>query len=242
MTNRLLKLLASNRKRGCGIAQRASDDTTVYVYDVIVATDIEAEFFGGISAESFVKTLRSMTADKIHVRINSPGGDVFGGRAMEQAMREHAAEIIVHIDGYAASAATFLAMAADRVEIAPGGFFMIHKAWTMAIGNADELLARAALLEKIDAGLAESYAARTGRDIATITKMMAAETWFSAAEAVDFGFADTIAEGNKAKNEAGWDVSAYEHAPAVVEPEPETREERAIGNLQRRLRLAEQAA
>lgn len=206
----LLKLLADNRGRGQFRAERTAEDATVYLYDAIVSDDI----LGGVSATNFVKELHAITAPVIHLRINSPGGDVFAARAMEQAIREHGSKIIAHIDGYAASAASYLALAADEVQIAEGGFFMIHKAWTVAWGNAKDLTDTAALLDKIDESLVKSYAAETGQDPAQIAEWMAAETWFSADEAVQYGFADSIAKG-KAKASAEWDLSAYAKAPAI---------------------------
>lgn len=216
--NKYLKLLAKNKGRGEFRAE--ADAATLYLYDAIVSTDDEAEWWGGVSPKAFIAELNAISAPTIHLRINSPGGSVFAARAMEQAMREHPSKIVAHIDGYAASAASFLAMAADEIEIAHGAFFMIHKAWTGIWGNSDDLLQEAALLEKIDGTLAKTYAARTGKDEAQIAEWMAAETWLDADESVAAGFADRIAEGAKAK--ASWDMSAYARAPKITEPEPET--------------------
>jgi ATP-dependent protease ClpP protease subunit len=214
MRPKLLNLLASNAKKG---SFRAEDDT-IFLYDVIVGSDAEAEFWGGVSPEAFSRQLAGMSGT-VHLRINSPGGDVFASRAMAQAMREYQGEIIAHVDGYAASAASLIAVSADRCIMAPGSFLMIHKAWTMALGNSEEFLATAGLLEKIDGTLAETYAEKSGKDAARFAEMMAAETWFTAAEAVDLGLADEAATA-KPKNAARWDLSAYQAAPAV-EPDPE---------------------
>lgn len=223
MANRLLKLLADNRASPRKFEVRAEKNGTeaeIFIYDAIVSDEIEAEWFGGVAPQSFVKALREIKADTIHLRINSPGGSVFAARAIEQALREHKAKIIAHIDGLAASAATFIAMAADEIVMAPGALFMIHKAWSVAFGNSDDFMSEAALLEKIDGTLAETYAARTGKDAAEVMELMAAETWFTAQEAVDAGFADSIAE-NEPKAKAGWNLSAYDKAPKVDQPQPE---------------------
>src|SRR3546814_3763793 len=95
-------------------------------------------------------------------RIDSPGGDVFGGRAIAQAIREYSGEVTCHIDGLAASAASYIAIAGDRVVAAPGAFLMIHRAWTFALGNCNDLVAQAGVLEKIDGTIAASYAAKAG--------------------------------------------------------------------------------
>lgn len=234
----LLQLLADNRGKGFFKAEQTADEATLYLFDAIVSDDM----WGGVSAIAFIKELSAITAPVIHLRINSPGGDVFAARAIEQAIREHKSQIIAHIDGYAASAASYLALAADEVIIAEGGFFMIHKAWTIAFGNSEDLMDTAALLEKIDSSLVATYAKETGQEAEQIGAWMSAETWFTAQEAVDYGFADKIAE-NAPKAKAAWNLSAYAHAPKIeapAEPEPVTHEEFAFTNtdhLKRRLEL-----
>ncbi|MCW7542007.1 Clp protease ClpP [Aquabacterium sp. A7-Y] len=223
--NRLLKLLADNRRapsrRFEVVAAEQGDGAEVFLYDAIVDDELEAEYWGGVSPQSFVKALRGITASTIHLRINSPGGSVPAARAIEQALREHPARVVVHIDGLAASAATFIAMAGDEVVIAKGALFMIHKAWTVAWGNSDDLLSTAALLEKIDGTLVETYADRTQQDPNQIADWMAAETWFTAQEAVEHGFADRLADA-EAKANGGWNLSAYAKAPCPV-PAPTCR-------------------
>lgn len=232
MHNRLLQLLNDNRGRGLrargqrapgGAAlNAAANEATVYLYDMIVGSEIEAEFWGGVAPQSFVQQLAEITAGTIHLRINSPGGDVFAARAIEQAVREHSAHIIVHVDGLAASAASFIAMAGDEVRIADGGMFMIHKAWTLGFGNADDFMDMAALLEKIDGTLADTYAKKTGKERAELLAMMAAETWLTGAEAVEAGFADRLA-GDAADEKdkpaaAAWNLAAFGKAPAAAAP------------------------
>jgi ATP-dependent protease ClpP protease subunit len=210
--NKLRRLLANNARRGSFRAEGA----TLYIYDIIVASDDDAEWIGGVSAETIVKQIRSSTGP-ITLRINSPGGDVFAARAVQAAMEAYEGEIVAHVDGYAASAASLIAVAADRCVMAQGGFMMIHKAWTISVGNADELLASAELLEKIDGTLADTYAAKAGSDAAGFAEMMRAETWFTAQEAVDAGLADEIA-AKAPKSQTAWDLSAYGAAP-VTEPD-----------------------
>ncbi|ABI59716.1 peptidase S14, ClpP [Nitrosomonas eutropha C91] len=193
-------------------AELSGDEATIYLYDTIVSDD----FWGGVTAISFVKELMAIKAPVIHLRINSPGGDVFSARAIETAIREHNSEVIAHIDGVAASAASYIALAADNIVIAEGAFYMIHKAWSFAMGNADDLLEMAALLEKVDESLVTTYAKRTGQAEDQIRDWMRNETWFSAAEAVEYGFADSVAEdGPSASASIGWDLSAYNAAPII---------------------------
>ncbi len=230
----LLKLLADNRGKGFLKAMDGDDEATIYLYDVIVSDD----FFGGVSALDFVKELNSIKAPVINLRINSPGGDVFGARAMETAIREHKSQIIAHIDGQAASAATYVALAADNVKISDGGFFMIHKAWSIALGNADDMLHMAALLEKVDETLVNTYAKRTGKSVDEIAALITDETWFNAQEALDSGFVDEIVSvDTKAQN--NWNLSAYAHAPELPEPaQEEPSNNWQIAHLERMAALA----
>ena len=214
--NKLFRLLANNARRG---SFKAEGDA-LYIYDVIVATDADAEWMGGVSAEAVVKALKAMTGP-VTLRINSPGGDVFAARAIQAAMDAYEGEITAYVDGYAASAASLIAVAADRCVMASGAFMMIHKAWTIAMGNADEFLASAELLEKIDGSLADTYAAKAGTDAEGFATQMRAETWFTAQEAVDAGLADEVAT-KAPKSAERWDLSAYDAAPQIEqEPEPE---------------------
>ncbi len=221
--SRLIQLLADNRKTpGRAFAVRAmeDDEAEILMYDAIVDSALEAEYWGGVAPEPFVAALREITAGTIHLRINSPGGSVFGARAIETALREHKAKIVVHIDGLAASAATFIAMAGDEVVMSKGAMFMIHNAWTFAYGNASELKNTAALLEKIDSTLVATYADRSEQKPEQIADWMAAETWFTAEEAVNLGFADSVAESaeKKGAKAAAWSLKAYRNAPAQEDP------------------------
>ena len=222
----LHRLIQANRGRGQPIR---SEGNRLVVYDVIVASDSDAAWMGGISAEAFARELRAMAGD-VELRINSPGGDVFAARAMAQAMREHPGKITAYVDGVAASAASLLAVSASETVMAPGSMMMIHEAWTMALGNKGDFLATAALLEKSDASIVETYQAKAGGDPAEWAALMAAETWYTGAEAVEAGLADRLAQDKPAAAQAAWDLGVYDNAPAgqvepqasasVQEPEP----------------------
>jgi ATP-dependent Clp protease protease subunit len=226
MRNKLLNLFSANKGRGSPFnVIHAEGETVIEVYDVIVASEADAAWFGGSPADSFAREMRKAKAgDTVRVRVNSPGGDVFAGVAMAQAIRESAANVIVHVDGYAASAASLLVAAASESVIAPGGMVMVHKAWTMALGNADDMRANADLLDKIDGQLVDTYVAKAGGDRDEWMARLSAETWFTAAEAVGVGLVTRVAEGGaKAKN--SFDLSVYAKAPAApvavtVEPVP----------------------
>jgi len=219
MHRKLFALARDNTRTGAGLrAEVADDTTTIYVYDVI-------DGFWGVSAADFARELAAVTTPNVVLRINSPGGDVFEARAMMTAIAEHSATFTAKIDGLAASAATALTLACDTVEIAEGGFYMIHQAWTFAMGNADDLTSTAALLAKIDDVLVEGYVERSGKTDEEIRAWMKAETWFGAQEAVDAGFANSVTpvSSKKAKAQArAFNLTAFANAPkALTDKEPE---------------------
>lgn len=225
--NRLMALIAANHSKPKRYEiQQKDDQATVYLYDMIDA-------FWGVSAKQFVKDLNSITAKTIHLRINSPGGDVFEGRAIATAIAQHPSNIIAHVDGLAASAASYVALAANEVEMAPGAFFMIHKAWTMAYGNADDLLATAGILEKIDASLVDEYVKQTGNTEAQVKDWLVAETWFTADESVTNGFADRVSSDEPTAKNA-WDLSVFNRAPAEADPPDNTEQLEAEHAMRKR--------
>jgi len=212
----LHKLLISNRGKGFfKVESKAETEATVYLYDVITSDD----FWGGITPMAFIKEIAAITAPVVHLRINSPGGDVFAARAMQQAIREHPSQFMAHIDGWCASAATFLPMVCDSSVIAPGSMFMIHNAWSIAVGNAKDFSDMANLLTKIDGSIASEYVAKTGNDLQQIVDWMDAETYFMDEEAVAAGFVDSVAEAAP-KAQIDWDLSAYHFAPAQDSAKP----------------------
>jgi len=201
----------NNQNRGTRPKAKVQEkEATIYLYDTI-----GNDLWGGINATIMVKEINDLKVNMIHVRINSPGGDVFGARAIHTALSQHPAKIITHIDGLAASAASYLALAADEIEIAEGAFFMIHDAWAFQIGDKNDMLSMAELLEKIDGTLVADYQKKTGREEAEIKAWMSAETWFTAEEAFEAGFVDRIYEGKKAENK--FDLSAFRNAPKDLE-------------------------
>lgn len=160
-----------------------------------------------------------LAVDTIHLRINSPGGDVFGARAIVAAFRGSGAKVIAHIDGLAASAATFIAANCDEVHMADGAFFMIHQASTMTWGNSADLRETANLLDKVDNTIVNDYVRKTGQAEQQVRDWMAAETWFTAEEAKQYGFVDQIVTGQKVDNSA-WDFTGCRNAPkALLQPD-----------------------
>ncbi len=148
------------------------------------------------------------------VTINSPGGDAFEGVAIYNLLREHPGAVTVHVIGMAASAASIVAMAGDRIEMAPGSMLMIHSAWGLVMGNRNDMREFADMLDKIDTAVAELYASRSGMPVADVLAMMEKETWMTGAEAVSNGFADVAIAEKKAKATAAQKLFAQ--VPVVL--------------------------
>lgn len=194
----------------------------------------------GITAEDFKRELDAITAPAITLRINSPGGDVFDSIAIANAVREHPATMTSRIDGVAASMASVIAIAADRVEIADNAFMMIHNPWTIVIGDADDMRKEADTLDKVTGSLVAAYAKKSGRDELEVTAAMDEETWFTAAEAVDFGLADEVLseENEEAASVAAlFDFSIFANVPPTLR-EHDDGHDPTIRELERALRDA----
>lgn len=138
--------------------------------------------------------LKEISGNKLTVVINSGGGDVWAGLAMYNALRELDAEVVVRVDGIAASIASVIAMAGDKVIMSPGSMLMIHKASAWAGGNSDDLEKVIEMLETVEESIVPIYADRTGLSREEVQEMMNAETWLSAEDAVEKGFADEVAK------------------------------------------------
>jgi len=218
MINPLFNLLANNNKLGYfAVKNEESEIAKIYIYDVIVSDD----YFGGISAKTIIKAINEINAPEIHLRIDSPGGDVFPAQSVAQHMRESSTRFVCHVDGMCASAATYFAMAADDSVISPGGLFMIHNSWTFAAGDHNELDKVSDVLQQIDGSMADIYAAKTGKDVEVLRQMMDRETNLIGSAAVDEGFIDRVAmdDGTQVPgNRINWDMSAYGHNPPELSP------------------------
>ena len=192
-------------------AATAGPPTQVSIYDEIG--------FYGVSAGSFLADLKGVSGD-IELHLNSPGGDVFDGISIFNQLKQRAGTVHVIVDGLAASAASFIAQAASpgKLEMAPHSQMMIHNGFSMAIGDAADLRQTADLLDKITAEIASIYAERSGKPVDYWLAKMAAESWFSDAEAVAEGLADNI--HGQAAPKADWDLSVYAKARVVPDGPP----------------------
>ncbi|AZU04103.1 ClpP protease [Glycocaulis alkaliphilus] len=147
---------------------------------------------GGVTAKALAGMLAEAGSLPVTLQVNSPGGEVWEGVAMYNLLREHRQPVRVEVMSVAASAASVLIMAAEDIRIARNARLMIHCAWIIALGNADGLREAADLLEQIDGDLARTYAERSGQGVDPVMAMMKAETWMSADQAVELGFADRL--------------------------------------------------
>lgn len=164
----------------------ANGVTEILVYD-------EIGWFG-ITAKDFLMAVAEAGGGPLHIRINSPGGDVFEGMAIYNALRAHPAEVTVTVDGVAASAASVIAMAGHTIQMAETSMLMIHNCWGLCIGNRLAMRDMAGTMEKIDAQMAAIYAGKSGKPQAECQAMMDAETWLTAQEALDAKLCDTLTQ------------------------------------------------
>lgn len=157
-----------------------------------VAIYAEIGWFG-VTAQDFMNELRGITASQINLRVSSPGGDLFDGLAIHNLLRSHAATVTAYVDSLAASIASIIVMGADKVVMQPHSQLMIHDASGGCLGNAADMRDMADLLDKQSDNLAGVYAEKAGGQVRSWRNRMKDETWYTAAEAVDAGLADSIA-------------------------------------------------
>lgn len=193
------------------IENKAAEKATIYIYDEIGGW--------GITASQFVAELNQIKAGAIDLRINSPGGSVFEGVTIYNALRRHDAVVDTYIDGVAASIASVVALAGARVHIAENAFYMIHEPFALTVGTAEEMRKTADTLDQVSkATIIAAYRKKTGKSDDEITAWMAAETWFSAEEALAAGFADVVeSDDSEAKNDISqFQFKNFRHIPAKI--------------------------
>lgn len=170
----------------------------------------DSKFFGDETTPTEIKSELDKLEDvkTLNIYINSPGGSVFAGQAIYNMLKRYPAEKVVYVDGLAASIASVIAMAGDKIVMPRNSMMMIHKASSIAVGTSDDFLKMAETLDRIEKSIVEVYKNRTNLDENTIQKMMNAETWMSAEEAVSLNFADELEENKLiAANANGLDLT-----------------------------------
>ena len=209
------------------IEAKTDDDTAeIILYDVI----------GWPFNDAFelIRELSQMDVKNITLRINSPGGDVFDGIAIFNAFGEHPAKVTAKIEGLAASIASVIPLAADEVQAHKNTMYMIHDPWTIMAGNQYDFREVADILAKIGGNILEAYADNSNVGKRELKQMMKDETWFTAKEAKDRGFIDTILDTGAAK--AKFDLSIFANAPDGIDGETqiestEREKERALRDV-----------
>jgi ATP-dependent Clp protease protease subunit len=221
----------------------ATFDSSRRWFEVRNATAASADVFlydeigmWGITASDVIKMLNELKVPKLNVHINSPGGSVFDGFAIYNALNAHPASIVVHIDGIAASIASVIAMAGDEIRMAENSMMMIHNPWVAVVGQAKDLRSSADILDKLRENIVATYAARTGMKPEGIAAAMDGESWFSAAECKANGFCSEVIEAKKMA--AHFDLSAFKNAPTTFSAPAENNEAPLQLSLQR-LKLLE---
>lgn len=186
-------------------AAKADDPATLSIYDEIG--------FWGVQAKDFIKDLSAVKSKVLNVEINSPGGDVFAGLAIYNALKGSGKEIVVKVMGVAASAASLVMMAGDKRIMPKNTFTMVHNPWSFAMGNADELRETADTLDKIGDSLQATYVAATGQSADKIKELLSKDTWLTAEESLELGFATEVIDDVKAK--AAFDMDRADLPEAV---------------------------
>lgn len=182
---------------------------------MIYGTIGESFFDDSVTAKQFRTDLKAAGDVKtLDIRINSPGGSVTHGIAIYEALREHSARKVVHIDGMAASMASIVAMVGDEIHIADGGFMMIHDPYMWAEGNAEDLRRYADMMDKSKEKMVAIYAGKTNLPSDDIAALMTAETWMTSDEAVEKGFASKIS--GKAEVVAEMKLDNFKNMPQAV--------------------------
>jgi ATP-dependent Clp protease, protease subunit len=173
----------------------AMGDNVITMFDQIG----ESFWSDGVTAKRVAASLRAIGDRPVEVHINSPGGDMFEGIAIYNVLMQHPQDVTIKVMGMAASAASVIAMAGNRLEIGAASFLMIHNCWVIAAGNRHEFAEVAAYLQPFDTAMAGLYAARSGQSVEAMADYMDGETFFSGQQAIDLGLADALLPANQVK-------------------------------------------
>lgn len=173
---------------GTPLAARRDKQGDLYIYQ-----DIGPAAYGGLDAKTFMDSLNGLRGvDTLNVHINSIGGSVFEAIAIYNSLKQFKANVVVQVDGLAASSASLIAMAGTEIQMAPEAQLMVHEPWAVTAGNASTLRDMADLLDRNRDLLVAIYEKRTGLPNEEVKNLLAAETWLTAQEAIAKGFADSV--------------------------------------------------
>lgn len=176
--------------------EKASDtEANLYIYGDIVNYRWDDEDVNANSLKNELEALGDLSC--INVHINSYGGDTFQGLAIHNILKQHSAKVNIYVDGIAASSASIIAMAGDKVYMPRTALMMIHNCWTCVIGNADELRKTAEDMDKIAEAYKSAYMAKVNITKEKLEELLTNETYLTADECIEMGFADEIIEDEK---------------------------------------------
>lgn len=181
--------VVSTERLAWRISNQAERRAEVYLYGAMDGWEVDGA--------DLAREIRNMDVDHIDLRVNSPGGLVFDGIAVHAALTEHPARVSAHVDGLAASAASFIIQAAEEREGAKASKLMIHDARGLVLGDPADMRAMADVLDDISDSIAEMYADRAGGKASDWRARMTKTSWYSAEQAKDAGLLDTVVQQTK---------------------------------------------
>lgn len=178
--------------------------------EIEIYDDIGPDFWGeGITAGSIKGQLDGMSGD-VTVSINSYGGDVFEGLAISNILKNYdKGSVNVRVDGIAASAASVIAMGGSVIEMPSNSVMMIHDPWTMTVGSAEDMLKTAEALDSIKESIVNTYLRHSSLSAEQISQMMSEESWLTAKQAIEMGFATDMSNGESALRQASNRAKAW---------------------------------
>jgi ATP-dependent Clp endopeptidase proteolytic subunit ClpP len=197
--------------------ENKAEKAEIWIYE-----EIGEDFWtgSGITAKNFQKELSEIKASQIDLHINSPGGLVFDGITIHNLIKQHPANVTTYIDGLAASIASVVALAGDKVIMAENALFMIHNPFGLVVGNANDMRDYADKLDKVGGAISQTYLAKTGMPEADLKALLDAESWLTADEALQHGFIDEISEevdmAACAKFIPAMQKAKYQHIPGYI--------------------------
>lgn len=166
-----------------------AEKAEIWIYEFI-GKDFWTE--EGVTAKTFQEDLSKIKASQIDLHINSPGGDVFDGNTIYNLLKQHSANVTTYIDGLAASIASVIALAGDKIYMAENALFMLHQPYAFTVGNEEDHEKSLEILRQVGGSIARTYISKTGKPEDEIRQMMKSETWLNSDEALEAGFIDEI--------------------------------------------------
>lgn len=212
MSSKLLQF--QNRSQPFSIKAKSATKAEIVIYASIGSSWFE----DSLSAKQFSDELKALdpAVNELHVRINSPGGDVFDGVAIYNRLKQHSAKKIVYIDGLCASIASIIALAGDEIIMGEGALYMIHLPWTYTMGDRNALENTVQRLMDIEEQMISIYAKRSNLGRSEIRKMLEDETWLDADQAIEHGFVDSKTAETQAIAASVLDMKWLSKAPRNI--------------------------